>query len=374
MMAPSLSGKVRGVKWPAQSTILAGFGLALLILMAIGVVSYQSTLNVEAAAALRAHSDQVRFGIQALLSQLQDAETGQRGFIITGDETYLAPYNTAVTAVQNQAASLRALTANDPAQQQQLDALDPLIAAQLTALQQTIDLRRAQGFQAAQALVLTDTGQQTMDQIRRVLGNMLAEEDRPNPARDAPLSRDLLTVRGVLIGGGALAGGMVLLAVAFIQRELRRRHVAEAALASEHDLLQILMDNIPDTLYFKDRQSRFVRINRAQAQVLGLPDPAAATGKTDFDFQREDVSRLSFAREQEILASGQALIDWIEYVPTPSGAPRWFSSTKTPIRDAAGQVTGLVGLSRDVTAHQQAQAALETEIAERKRPRKKSAR
>jgi PAS domain S-box-containing protein len=362
------------MKWPVERTVLAGFGLALVILIAIGVVSYQSTLNVEAAAGLRAHSNQVRFAIQGLLSQLQEAETGQRGFIISGDDTFLEPYNAAVAAARSQAASLRALTVDDPAQQQSLDALDPLIAAKLSDLQQTIDVRRSQGFQAAQALVLTNRGQQSMDQIRRVLGDMLAEEERPFAARDAPLSVDLRTVRAVLAGGGALAGVMVILALAVIRRELNNRQQAETALAaqaqvlaSERDLLQVLMDNIPDTIYFKDRESRFTRINRAQAKVLGVTEPAAANGKTDFDFQREDVSRLSFAGEQEIIASGQPLIDWIESVPTPDGAPRWFSSTKIPLRDRAGQVTGLVGISRDVTEHQQARAALEAEIAERQR-------
>jgi hypothetical protein len=72
MTGPSASRKVRGPRWSVRSTLLAGFGLALLILIAIGIVSYRSTINVETATAARAHSDQVRIGIQGLLSQLQD--------------------------------------------------------------------------------------------------------------------------------------------------------------------------------------------------------------------------------------------------------------------------------------------------------------
>ena len=355
------------MKWSVERSILAGFALALVILIAISMDSYRVTLSVEDATALRAHSNQVRLELQTLLSHLQDAETGQRGFLITGDETYLDPYNTAASAVSGEVAALRSLTADNPAQQQRLDTLEPLIAAKLAEMQQTIDLRRTQGFAAAQALVNTNRGQQNMDQIRGVLGAMQAEEDNLYQARDAALARQLVTVRWVAVGGGALAVLIVLLALLVIQRELNQRQSAEANLAHERDLLQVLMDHIPDTLYFKDRQSRFVRINRAQAQVLGLADPAAAIGKTDFDFQHPDVSRRSFDREQELLASGQPLIDWIEYVPTPSGAPRWFSSTKVPIHDASGQITGLVGMSRDVTEHQQAQAALEAEVTQRTR-------
>src|SRR5438067_5276217 len=99
-------------KWPVQGTLLASFGLALLILIAIVVVSYQVTLSVGAAADLRAHSDLVRLNLQALLSQMQDAETGQRGFILTGDQSYLAPYDTAVNSVSGEISALRSLTAD----------------------------------------------------------------------------------------------------------------------------------------------------------------------------------------------------------------------------------------------------------------------
>ena len=134
------------MKWSVERSVAAGFALALLSLIAVGVVSYQSTLNVEDAAAWRAHSNEVRLAVQSLLSSLQDAETGQRGFIITGDETYLQPYNTAIAVVGTQLANLRALTADNPTQQQLLNSLNPLVAAKLAELQQTIAVRRAQGF------------------------------------------------------------------------------------------------------------------------------------------------------------------------------------------------------------------------------------
>src|SRR5258706_2083113 len=135
--------------------------------------------------------------------------------------------------------------------------------------------------------------------------------------------------------------------------DITKRRQAEAALSAERDLLQSLMDNIPDTIYFKDTASRFTRISRAQARVLGVADPADAIGHTDFDYQWEHVARESFQREQEIMATGRPLIDSVEFNPTPSGEPRWFSNTKAPIRNQAGQATGLVGISRYVTEQQQ---------------------
>ena len=362
------------MKRSVETAILAGFGLAVLILVVVGVLAYRATLNVEAAADDRAHLNQVRFTIQSVLSLLQDAETGQRGYLITGDQSYLEPYNRALAQVSAATASLRALTAGQPAQQQRLDALDPLVRAELAELQQTIDLRRLQGFNSAQAVVLSNRGKLAMDGIRGLLADMLAEEDQLYQARDAALTAELANVRWVAAGGGLLAVLAVAVALAVIRRELNRRQQAEAGLAaqaqqlaSERDLLQALLDHSPDTIYFKDRASRFTRINRAQTLVLGVPEPSAAVGKTDFDFQPERVSQPSFEREQQIIASGQPLIEWVEFVPTPEGAPRWFSSTKIPLRDAAGQITGLVGISRDITEHQLAQANLERQVQQRTR-------
>ena len=153
-----------------------------------------------------------------------------------------------------------------------------------------------------------------------------------------------------------------------------RRRVRPARAPAGADLLQSLLDNIPDTIYFKDTASRFTRINRAQARVLGVAHPADALGKTDFDFQWEHIARASFEQEQAVMATGQPLLDSIEFNPTPGGEPRWFSNTKAPIRDRAGRVIGLVGISRDVTEQQQAQTALqalreslETQVADRTR-------
>ncbi len=134
---------------------------------------------------------------------------------------------------------------------------------------------------------------------------------------------------------------------------------AERALAAERDLLQALMDNIPDTIYFKDTSSRFTRINRAQAKVLGISDPEQALGKTDLDFQDPDLAKGFFEEEQRLVQSGQSLINRLEFNPASDGQPRWFSATKVPIKDEAGNVTSIVGISRDITERKQIEDALQ---------------
>lgn len=120
-------------------------------------------------------------------------------------------------------------------------------------------------------------------------------------------------------------------------------------LAHEQLLLRMLMDNMPDTIYFKDTQSRFIRINHAQAEVLGLQSPDQAIGKSDFDFFTAEHAQAALADERRILESGQGLISKTERIRRADGQFRWVTATKVPLRDARGTVVGLVGISREVT-------------------------
>ena len=129
-----------------------------------------------------------------------------------------------------------------------------------------------------------------------------------------------------------------------------------AALSEANALLQALMDNIPDHIYFKDTQSRFIRNSRSQATLLGLRDPAEAVGKTDFDFFPHAAK--SFAEEQELMRSGTPLVDFEEWVVWPDGREMWVSTTKMPLRDSEGQTIGILGISRDITERKRNEQAI----------------
>jgi PAS domain S-box-containing protein len=133
-------------------------------------------------------------------------------------------------------------------------------------------------------------------------------------------------------------------------QDITQRKLAEAALIEERNLLYILMDNIPDSIYFKDEASRFTHINRAQARVLGVEDPDDALGKTDADFQDPELAKDFLAEEAGIITSGEGVVNRDEFNPLPDGTPRWFSATKVPIKDEDGHVSGIVGISRNVTS------------------------
>ncbi len=140
-----------------------------------------------------------------------------------------------------------------------------------------------------------------------------------------------------------------------IVQDITERKRAEEALTYERNLLKALMDNIPDHLYFKDKESRFLKISKSLANKFGLDNPAQVVGKTDFDFFTKEHARPAFEDEQKILKSGIGIIDLEEKESYADGRQAWVSTTKVPLRDAQGKIIGTFGISRDINARKQAE-------------------
>lgn len=131
--------------------------------------------------------------------------------------------------------------------------------------------------------------------------------------------------------------------------------------AMDSEILRILMDTIPDRIYFKDLQSRFVRNNTAHARSLGVESPDECVGKTDADFFATEHAERAYADEQRIIQSGEPLIGITERVTMLDGSHGWMSTTKMPWRDRSGKIIGTYGLTRDVTAAKDAETKLTEE-------------
>jgi rsbT co-antagonist protein RsbR len=133
-----------------------------------------------------------------------------------------------------------------------------------------------------------------------------------------------------------------------------------SSLARQQYILDTFMENVPDSIYFKDLESRFTRLDKALARHFELDDPAEGVGKSDYDFFPEEQAQPKYEQEQEIIRTGQPIMDLEE----PDGVGHWSLTTKMPLRDENGEIIGTFGISRDITALKEAQAALEKAYAE----------
>ena len=143
-----------------------------------------------------------------------------------------------------------------------------------------------------------------------------------------------------------------------IVRDVTERKQPEEALMEERHLLHTLLDNLPDGIYFKDRESRFTQINLSLASAFGLNHPSEAVGKTDFDFYTAEHAELACRDEQEIVRTGQPIVGKEERETWPDGSVTWASTTKLALRDASGKIIGTFGVSRNITHSKRAEEAL----------------
>ena len=108
------------------------------------------------------------------------------------------------------------------------------------------------------------------------------------------------------------------------------------------------MDNIPDAIYFKDKASRFIRVNKAMVSNYGK-EAKDLVGKTDFDLFAEEHAKQSFKDEREIMSTGKPVIGKIEKETLEDGSVGWVNTTKVPLHDTSGRIVGTMGISRNVT-------------------------
>jgi methyl-accepting chemotaxis protein len=279
--------------------ILAGYGLALVVVGIVGVVAYRGTTELVDSADLVTHSHKVKEAVFEVRSSLKDAETGQRGFLLTGEERYLQPYHEGVKAIDRYLKEARELTVDNPNQQKRLNALQSVIAVKLAELAETIALRRQRGEQAAVQVVLTDKGKKAMDDIRIIIGEMDDQENELLKQRSDQAKATAHFATSAIIFGGILVLVLISTAGRFIQLSITRplaefmqfvgrvgdgdlTQKANISSADELGELAVCLDRMVAGLKDVAGQTRFAtqNLNAASAEILAsTQQQAAGTGE-----------------------------------------------------------------------------------------------
>jgi signal transduction histidine kinase len=210
-----------------KSKIIAGFGAALAILILVGVVSFRTMVQNGEDRAWVTHTYLVLQKLDAVLANTVDVETGQRGYILTGEESYLVPYNDGLKRVQENLKQLRELTAENSTQQRAMDLLKPLVAARLVTANERVAIRREKGLEAGIEALRNGPGERQMDEIRMQIGEMRLEEDRLLKLRSEEADASSRTARPVIVLGEVLAVVFLCSAAAIVGQEMMYRKWAE---------------------------------------------------------------------------------------------------------------------------------------------------
>jgi diguanylate cyclase (GGDEF)-like protein/PAS domain S-box-containing protein len=158
------------------------------------------------------------------------------------------------------------------------------------------------------------------------------------------------------------AGAAVLFFAAgwFAGRGFRRKAVHGESSAQELRLLRAVVATLPDLIYVKDENSRFLLANQGTADVMGAKSGTDLLGRTDFDYFPREQAAGFFADEQKVIATGEPLVSQGEHIPESGGKARWILTTKVPLRDASGKPTGIVGIGRNITRLKETEAELKS--------------
>lgn len=226
----------------------------IVVVAIVGVIAFHTTHRFISNDAMVEQSHRAVSTADLVLSDLKDAETGQRGYLLTGSEQYLAPYTNGTGAVRHDFDDLADLISDDPRQANAVALLRVLIDQKLTELKRAIALRRTQGFPAAQALVMTNRGIELMDQIRVTLATIKAESTRRLEIRTHAAEASALRAQFWSVGG--YSGILVLLIVAmvFIDRYVNDRHRAETEVRALNEDLEKRVEQRTEELIEANRE------------------------------------------------------------------------------------------------------------------------
>ncbi|MBE9051241.1 response regulator [Nostocales cyanobacterium LEGE 11386] len=334
--------------------IAGGFGLASIILILIGFVSYQNTKTyLEISNQQQKTLEKINIQ-EKILSLMTDAETGQRGYILTGQESYLKPYKSAVIKVNQKLQKLKKITVNQPHQQRQIATLERLILTRLAGMKQNIDLRNNQGFEASLQVILTNQGKNLMDNIREIISELENEEKK----RLQQQSLAARTSRRNTVVTVAIALCLCFLILAFvyylIYREFTERTRTEEILKQERNFISAVLDTASVLVVVIDLQGRIVRFNQACEKVTGY----------SFDEVRNKyVWNLFLAPEEmepvkavlKLAASGHKIKDYENYWLTKDGNRRLIAWSNANLNDEQGNVEYIIGTGIDITERKQAE-------------------
>ena len=341
--------------------VLSVLGLVVVLLLLNTWFAYHNIRQMHNDARMVDHTQTVINALESIISFAKDAETGQRGYIITGEPRYLAVYDSAVSSIHEPVTALERLTRDNPSQQARIPPLKNRIANRLKILEEAIGLRKEKGFDAAREMILTDRGKIEMDELRKHVEEMTSVERQLLMTRSERSERTYRVALLTTVIADLFALAMVVAFIFLLRRHLLARDKATAAIHEQREMFRTTIASIGDAVMTTDTQGRVTYLNSVAQSLTGWRQEAAVGQplETVFRIVNEDTRGsvenpvVKVLREGIVvgLANHTVLI-------AKDGTERPVDDSAAPIRDSKGNVSGVVMVFRDVTERRRAESAL----------------
>jgi len=344
-----------------QLELLIGVGLLVAVLVATASLAYRNITQMRADANLVTHTHQVLDELSQLYATVGGAESGQRGFLITGEESYLAPYRNAHEEAREELRRLQELTSDNLDQQKRVAGLSQAVESRFAALEESLDVRRKQGLDAARQAILTGEGQTYMRQLRQAVDEMELHErelleDREALNRDSYRQAVLGIIVSAVLGLAAVSALMYLL-----RRYLDAEKAAAEAIRDQRELLQATLASIGDAVIATDAQGRVTFLNGVAQQLTGWSLAEATGTPLDEVFRTyNEETRAALPNPAQRALREEVVVNLANHAMLMSrdGTECPIDDSAAPIRNSAGQVAGAVLVFRDVSDRRQREESL----------------
>ena len=341
--------------------LVAAAAVALAVLAVNAALTWINTRSLRDALEWVGHTRAVMLGLSETLAAVADAESGQRGYLITGNFGYLDPYIAARRTLSGELDSLERLTVASPAQNARIQEIRKLAYARMNRLDRDIRVRQEQGFDAAKETITSGLGKKEMEALRGAVSQATLEEEALLRERERAAERSyrISVATGLLSALAALVAAAALLLL--LRRYLQTRDAATAEVAGQAELLQITLASIGDAVITTDAEGRIATMNAVAEAITGWPLADAAGQPLQAVFRIvNEATRAPVAKPAERalaegfvvgLANHTVLID-------RHGADHPIDDSAAPIRTRDGKVGGYVLVFRDISERKHAEAAL----------------
>jgi PAS domain S-box-containing protein len=329
--------------------IRLAFGFAVAILLVVGAISYHAVVVSSESDQWVDHTHAVMANLQDLLAAMLTVESTYRGYVLSGDESYLDEFQSGIARTETDRAVVRSLTADNLSQQRRLATLDALVARKIQLAAKLIGERRANGPNVVLDAIGTGGGKQIMDEFRGVVLDMQAEEDRLLVLRDADAKRRLQETKIILIAGIALGLLITLFAGWSVAHDSSKRGIAELALRESDERYRRLVQGVQDYAILMLGPLGEIRSwNPGAERMIGCRFEEVKGQNFSRFFPPEDIKR-GWPAEILRLAAETGMYEERGIRTRNDGTRFMVCSTYTPSRDEEGTLRGFSVISRDLT-------------------------